>query len=264
MLAVAAALAIQALFFGDGGVLALGANVFNMAVAMPLAAHLVYRLALGRSGSSRGQVVAAAAAGYVAMNVAALLTAVQFGIQPLLFRAADGAPLYAPYGLEVAIPVMMLGHLAIAGPAEALVTALAVAYLLRTNPGLLRAAGDGAEPAHRPRLRWLWAGIGLLVVLVPIGLLTAATAWGEWDPSNPDDWPLPFVPEGLRALSGLWSAPVPDYALSVPGAGAWTEALGYVASAALGVALLAFVGIVVGRLAGGGRGGRDEQRAASH
>ena len=36
VIAVSVALAIQALFFGDGGVLAFGANCFNMAVVMPL------------------------------------------------------------------------------------------------------------------------------------------------------------------------------------------------------------------------------------
>src|SRR3954452_4808483 len=44
VIAVSIALAIQALFFGDGGVLALGANCFNMAFVMPFAGYGVYRL----------------------------------------------------------------------------------------------------------------------------------------------------------------------------------------------------------------------------
>jgi cobalt/nickel transport system permease protein len=40
VLAVSVALVIQAFFFGDGGILAIGANVFNMAIAMPLVAVL--------------------------------------------------------------------------------------------------------------------------------------------------------------------------------------------------------------------------------
>jgi len=257
MLVVSVALAIQALFFGDGGILTLGANVFNMAVAMPLVAHVVYRLIAGRSSGSGQRVVGAAAAGYVALNVAAFLTAVEFGVQPLLFRAADGAPLYAPYGLEVAIPAMMVGHLLIAGPAEAIITALAVAYLQRTNPDLLPAP-VAARPATKARPAWLWGAIGALVVLAPLGLLASGTAWGEWNPADPEDWPLPFVPEGLRALGGLWAAPLPDYTVPFLGEGTVAQALGYVGSAVAGVALLALIGLGIGRLLA-----RAEDRAKS-
>ncbi len=41
--------------------------------------------------------IAAGIAGYVSINAAALLAAIEFGIQPMLFTAADGTPLYAPY-----------------------------------------------------------------------------------------------------------------------------------------------------------------------
>src|SRR5215813_9905729 len=95
MLAISVALVIQALFFGDGGVTAIGANCFNMAVAGALAAYGVYRVVAGRSSlvSSR-RVIAAGLAGYCAINVSALLTAIEFGIQPLLYKDAGGAPLY--------------------------------------------------------------------------------------------------------------------------------------------------------------------------
>src|SRR5262245_25809014 len=49
MLAVSVALLIQALFFGDGGVTAFGANCFNMAIVGSLVAYGVYRLIAGRS-----------------------------------------------------------------------------------------------------------------------------------------------------------------------------------------------------------------------
>src|SRR5918912_318853 len=44
VISVSIALLIQALFFGDGGVLAYGANVFNMAFVMPFVGYGVYRL----------------------------------------------------------------------------------------------------------------------------------------------------------------------------------------------------------------------------
>src|SRR5918911_1324208 len=74
MLAVSVALLIQALFFGDGGVTAFGANCFNMAIVGSLAAYWVYRAIAGRSAiASTRRVIAAAIAGYVAINIAALL-----------------------------------------------------------------------------------------------------------------------------------------------------------------------------------------------
>src|SRR5450432_310435 len=89
IVAISIALLIQAILFGDGGITALGANSFNMAIAGSLTAWLVYRAISGRSAiASRRRVVACAVGGYVAINVAALLAAVEFGIQPLLFKDA--------------------------------------------------------------------------------------------------------------------------------------------------------------------------------
>src|SRR5258706_4552957 len=49
ILAISIALMIQALFFGDGGITALGANCFNMAIVGSLLAYAVYRAISGRS-----------------------------------------------------------------------------------------------------------------------------------------------------------------------------------------------------------------------
>ena len=146
MLALSVALTVQALFFGDGGITALGANCFNIAVAGSLAAYAVYRVvARGAAVTARRRVVAAALAGYVAINISALLTGFEMGVQPLLFKDAGGAPLYAPYPLEIAVPAMLLGHLTFAGLAEMVVSAGLVAYFQRTQP---RASWSG-QPCTR-------------------------------------------------------------------------------------------------------------------
>jgi cobalt/nickel transport system permease protein len=138
VLAMSVVLAVQALLFADGGITALGANCFNMAFLMPVTAYLVYRLlTLGSAVSNRRRVLAAGAAGYLGLNVAALSTAVMFGLQPLVARSSAGHPLYFPYGLKVAVPVMAAEHLLIFGFVEAAVTAAAVAYLIRTEPELI-------------------------------------------------------------------------------------------------------------------------------
>jgi cobalt/nickel transport system permease protein len=233
-LAVSVALVIQALFFGDGGILAIGANVFNMAIAMPFVAFYLYRWLSGSAPIvSARRVMAAALAGYVAINVAALLTAVELGIQPMLFRDAAGHALYFPYGLETAIPAMMLGHLTIAGGVEAVATGLVIAWLQRTNPELLETFSQpGAATARLPRR----AGLGLtaLIVLTPIGLLAPGTAWGEWSREELAKLGLGYIPAGFDKWSNLWRAPLSDYDLPALN----NPTVAYVLSALFGVALV--------------------------
>src|SRR5205085_381908 len=139
MLSLTIALFIQALFFGDGGITTLGANCFNMAIVGSLVAYLVHRIIAGRTApTSSRRVMASALAGYAAINASAFLAACELGIQPLLFKDASGAPLYAPYSWNVSIPAMMIGHLTFAGLAELFVSGGVVAYLQRTNISLFR------------------------------------------------------------------------------------------------------------------------------
>ena len=91
--AISIALTIQALFFGDGGLTALGANCFNMGVVGSLVAWAVYALASGGAAIRSGRrVFAAGLAGYCAINASALCAAIEFGVQPLWFHDAAGVP----------------------------------------------------------------------------------------------------------------------------------------------------------------------------
>jgi cobalt/nickel transport system permease protein len=259
ILAVSTALAIQAFFFGDGGITTLGANCFNMAVVGTLISFAVYRTLAGRSPlASPRRMAAAGLAGYVAVNAAALVTAIEFGLQPMFFRDAAGAPLYCPYPLDVSVPAMMVGHLTVAGLAELVLTAGVVAFLQRTDVSLLAAAAGTVAQASRLRddgavapatsLRPLWAMLGVLLLLTPLGLLAAGTAWGEWgasdfaDPAARHDIakasfgqaPPQAAPQGLARLSSVWTAPLPAYA---PGF-LRSPALGYLLSAMFGAGLV--------------------------
>jgi len=252
ILALSIAITIQALFFGDGGISTLGANCFNMAIVGSLVAYGVYRLIAARSAlSSKRRVIAAGIAGYVAVNAAALLTAIEFGIQPMLFHDAGGTPLYAPYPLSIAVPAMMIGHLTFAGIAEAVISAGLVAYLQAADPGLLRGtSGLGQEISTgvelRPTagsMRRLWTTIAVLMLLTPLGILAAGTAWGEWSPgklahaanyAQSVNAPAAIVPRGLQRLSKLWTAPFPAYA---PGF-VKSRSFGYLLSAMFGVGVL--------------------------
>ncbi|MDD3365494.1 MAG: cobalt transporter CbiM [Syntrophomonas sp.] len=137
-LGVSVALIIQALVFGDGGILAIGANCFNMGFVMPMVGYYVYKLVKGSANEQSGlALIAAAIAGYIGLNAAALITALEFGSQYSLFQAADGMPLYFMYPIKVAVGAMMSEHLVLAGPVEALVTALGLRFVGSTYPHLL-------------------------------------------------------------------------------------------------------------------------------
>lgn len=258
ILAISVALVIQAIFFGDGGITAIGANCFNMAIVGSLVAYAVYRLIAGRAAiEAPRRVVAAAIAGYCAINASALLAAIEFGIQPMLFHDASGTPLYAPYALHIAVPAMMIGHLTIAGIAEMIVSGGVVAYLQRAEPGLLKTTAPGASVtggAGWKTLRPLWAALAVLLICTPLGILAAGAAWGEWVPedfSTPqtrlqiaaasgNQAPPAQAPAGLQKWASVWTAPMPRYAPSI----LKSAQLGYILSAMAGTGLivLAFLG----------------------
>ena len=259
ILAISVALMIQAIFFGDGGITAIGANCFNMAIVGSLVAYAVYRLIAGTAAiESPRRVVAAAIAGYSAINASAFFAAIEFGIQPMLFHDASGTPLYAPYPLHIAVPAMMIGHLTVAGLAEMVVSAGVVAYLQRAEPALLKTTAPGAsisgEAIGWKGTRPLWIALALLLVLTPLGILAAGAAWGEWAPedfstpaarqqiaaSSANQAPPAQAPVGLQKLATVWTAPMPRYAPPM----LKSAQFGYILSAMAGTGLivLAFLG----------------------
>jgi cobalt/nickel transport system permease protein len=150
LMAVTIALAVQALFFGDGGILALGANAFNCGFVMPCAGYLVFSALRGASSPrTRRFAAAAAVGGYVGINAAAFLVALELGLQPILHHTHAGTPLYCPFPLKVTLPAMMTAHLTVAGAAEAILTGGIVAFLGRHHAELFedsaRIRMDGAS-----------------------------------------------------------------------------------------------------------------------
>lgn len=252
VVAVSAALAIQALFFGDGGVLAFGANCFNMALVMPAVGYGVYLvLTRGVSLTSPRRAWAAGIGGYVGLNVAALGAATELGLQPSLFHRADGTPLYAPFHLAQTVPAMALAHLSVAGAVEFALTAGVVAYLQRANLALLqinRAAipGGHADVVSGRRLGWRWAfvGLGAMAVLTPLGLLAPGRAFGEDQPQNLNlrKYHLDAIPDGLRHYAGFWHhALFNGYDFSHDP----HPAIGYLVSCGFGLLVVGLVAVVI-------------------
>jgi cobalt/nickel transport system permease protein len=245
---MSAALAIQALFFGDGGVLAFGANAFAMAFVSPFAGYGAYRLvaALGRRPAQRA--LAAGIGAWVGANAGAFVTALVLGIQPLLFHDAAGRSLYFPFDLSVTVPALMLAHLTVAGVAEGIVTALAVRYA--EAAGIRLAGASDPSDARAAALDWALVGLGVAIALSPLGLVAKGEAWGEWSLQEIAAR-ASYAPSGMATAEGKgWRGfnILPDY-LSGRGAIAYVIS-GAVGALMVGLLLLAIVWLL------GRRGGK--------
>ncbi len=226
VLAVSIALVIQAVLFGDGGILAIGANCLNMAFVLPFVGYGVYKAISGRMEGLKGELVGAGVGSYLGINAAAFLAAIEFGIQPLLFTNAAGEALYCPYPLGVSIPAMMVGHLTVFGAAEAIFTVGILAYVRRVAPSF-----SLEVPSSESKIPGAIAGlVAALVVATPLGLIATGTAWGEWGADEMVDL-VGYTPAGMEGWE--WSSLMPDYSL-----GGLPEWVAYVLSAIIGVALL--------------------------
>ncbi len=138
VIAISVALVLQALMFGDGGITAIAANCFNMAVVMPFVAYYAYKFISANSEiTSSRRVIAAGIAGYISLTLAATFTGFEFGIQPILNHTPEGVPLYMPYTLSITLPAMVLEHALGFSILEALITALIFAYIQRTDSSIL-------------------------------------------------------------------------------------------------------------------------------
>lgn len=134
MIVMTLVLLIQALLFADGGVLALGANILNMAVVPPLVTVAILRIARrGAVGRSMPLTVLGAIAGWVSVVVASGLCAAQVAL-------AGGAP------WALVMPAMLGWH-ALIGLIEAAVTGAVISTVAALRPDLISEGASGARSA---------------------------------------------------------------------------------------------------------------------
>ncbi len=105
-------LLVQCVLMGDGGITALGANAFNMAVVDVFIGYLIYKLVMRMSGGKK--FVAGFLAGWLAIAAAAVVCGVEIGLSPQF-----------GYPLSVTVPVMGTWHL-ILGLVEGVATGFIV------------------------------------------------------------------------------------------------------------------------------------------
>ena len=181
---------VQALIFQDGGVLALGANIFNMGIVGVAVAYMTFTTIKKLIPNERvGLLVGGAVAAWLSFVIASLAAALEL--------AASGV---SP--ANIAIPAMGGIH-ALIGIGEALITVGALAFIFASQPKLLTSEQAGAGAGGGTAV---WVG-GLLIAVA----LAVASPLAS---SHPDG--LEWVAEQQGFLSRA-QAPsyniIPDYVL---------------------------------------------------
>ena len=204
VIALTCVLIVQCLLFADGGVLALGANIFNLAIVGPVAGYGIYRAVRGAFFGMRGMVVAVAFAAWCSTVLAAISCAGQL--------ALSGAAAWS-----VTFPAMMNVHMLI-GIGEGLITALVVVAIARVRPELV----DESIRIPFNESYAEVAGFGLLLVLgLAVFVAPVASNW----PDGLQKVAASLGFENRAALSSLIPAGLRHYHFPGVGSATWGTAL---------------------------------------
>lgn len=211
---------VQALLFQDGGMLALGANIFNMAIVGVFVSYFVFTLVSKIFKSVRVKIMNAGfAAAWSSIFIASLACALQLAL-------SGTSP------ANIAIPAMAAIH-ALIGIGEGLITAGALAFVLAARPDLLQATRSG------PVSNKVVVGVGALISLVLVFLSPLAS-------SHPDglEWVAEqkgFLHLALDPIIRL----IPDYEVS----GIDNPAVATIAAGMIGIVIVFVVAYLAGHSA---------------
>jgi len=184
-LVIASVLTVQALFFADGGLLALGCNIFNLGFLPAFIAYpFVYKKIVGHS-HSRGRIFAGSLAGAI--------VALQLGALAVVLETTASGISDLPFNTFVWM--MQPIHLAI-GVVEGLVTAAVVLFVQRTRPEILRRNTEG-RPLTGLKLKPVLIGITVAAVLCG-----AALSWFASNNADGLEWSIAKVTGGSELESG--------------------------------------------------------------
>ena len=120
---IAVVLIVQCFIFMDGGVSALGANIFNMAIIGVYGSFLIYMLIGKLSKSKVNFYISVAAAAWLSVIIASIFAALELGISGI-------------YPMAVTIKAMVLVHMVI-GIGEALITTAVIAFIDKVRPDII-------------------------------------------------------------------------------------------------------------------------------
>lgn len=214
MVVMTAILTVQALVFQDGGLLALGANVANMAVVGSLVAHGALTAVRGLWRTRAGQAAAVFVAGWSATLAGAAATALELAL-------SGTSPAH------VVVPAMAVVHAAV-GVLEGTLSVAAWRLLTAARPALA-APRDGVSPG--------------ILGLVIAGALAFLAPWAS---SDPDGLERVAADLGFHSFARpAWFTVFPDYRLPHVVPDPWNTALAVLLGAVLAYSLLRGLGRVL-------------------
>ena len=218
---MATVIGVQALLFQDGGLLALGANIFNMGIIGTLGGSFVARgLGTTLGGSRRASIMSAGIAAWLSVMAGAGFCTLELGLS-------------GTTDVSVGLPAMLGVH-ALIGIGEALITIAALTFIWQTVPDILGAPVSSNKVSLGRRL-----AIGALIAAV-VSTLASLFASAEPDGLEKVAGQLGFLQAGKGAPFELF----PDY--TIPGLDGVTSTI---AAGLIGIAFVAFVLLVLGRVA---------------
>jgi cobalt/nickel transport system permease protein len=214
ILVMTAVVGVQALLFQDGGLLVMGANIFNMGILTAVIGFGLYRLVVHQKRGIR--LVVAGSGAWLATMTAALLTALQLWLS-------------GTTRLEIVLPAMLGVH-ALIGVGEGLITVAALAYIEQTRPDLLSMEKTAQEGGRG----WIVGG----VLLTLAALFLSPFASGNPDGLERVAEDLGFLGTGQEASFQL----LPDYTIPLLGETSLSTILAGVVGAAVLMGLLILLG----------------------
>jgi len=158
ILVMTAVIAVQGLLFQDGGLLVMGANIFNMGLLTAMIGFGLYRSVIGRSKGIRLAVAGVAA--WLAVGASALVASLQLWLS-------------GTSRLEIVVPAMLGVHVLI-GLGEAIITVMALSFIEQTRPDLLKEKVTSAKGGRG----WIFAGVVVSLFTAFLSPLASASPDG--------------------------------------------------------------------------------------
>ena len=214
-LAMACVLIVQCLVFADGGITALGANVWNMGIVDVFVGYYIYKAL-----ENRNRFLAGFLAGWLGITLAAIFAGVETGLSSN-FR----------YSIAVTVPVMGTWH-ALLGIVEGVITGSIVNYIATTRPDILKAVKEVKVG------KIAWIALAVMIALSPVfAYLAELVNYSE---------PLENVASALGVSEHpIYEGILPDY--TVPGLDPY---IGTLVSGIVGVVIVLAIGFIIQRASG--------------
>jgi cobalt/nickel transport system permease protein len=215
MLVMTAVIAVQGLLFQDGGLLVMGANIFNMGLLTAAIGYGLYRSVMNKSTGTKLAVAGVAA--WLSVMAGALATSLQLWLS-------------GTSNLQT-VAIAMLSVHALIGIGEALITVAALSFIFRTRPDLVSEGSASAEGGRG----WIIAGVVVSLIVVLLSPLASAAPDG-----------LERVALDIGFIDAGQSAPykiIPDYTLPFLG----KTPLSTILAGAIGVLIVLGIMIATGR-----------------